>query len=212
VRKTYFICVLALLIQSASAAELVVRDATLAIEFLPTDMTYNFSDPSLSSSGSDGFESHYGIAAGARYSFAGAGDKHGFVVGGAITAAQASYGSVGHLSSFGLRAEGGYAWAFRDNWIVSGIANVSYGVSSFDITSNSVIPAVSASGDYLGYGASVEISYAISDVFHVGLSGGWGHYGHDLSGGNLTMKLDNDGTMMAIGFSYRLSNSPRSLE
>jgi hypothetical protein len=208
----YRLALLALLCPCLPAAELVVRDGFFAIELLPTDFSYDFSSDTLSDSGSDGFESHYGIAAGVRYSFAGPGDEHGFLVGGAIEASQAAYQSIGHLTSFGLRVDGGYGYAINDKWLLSGLIGIGYGVSAFDLTANSVIPAVSTSGNFLQYGARLEIDYAFTNLFHMGLAAGWRHYGHDLSGSGLSMTVDNDGAVIAIGISYRLSNSPSPLE
>jgi hypothetical protein len=199
-------------ISMTSAAELVVRDGAINLELLPSDFSYSFSGPSLSASGDDAFESHNGLLAGVRYSIAGPGDTHGFLIGGGLTAAQASYGSVGHLSQFGLRVEGGYGWSISDRWLVSSLIDVGYGISTFDLTANSVIPSVSLSGKVLSYGVRAEGDYAITDLFHTQVAVGWRHFGHDLSGGGIDMTLDNDGIFIALGLSYRLSNSPSPLE
>ncbi len=199
-------------IPTLSAAELVVRDGYFVIELLPVEFDYDYSSATLAGSGSGEFKTHYGIAPGARYSFAGPGDEHGFLVGGAVQASQATYKSIGHMTAFGLRVDGGYGWAINDKWLVSGLVGLGYGISSFDLTANSQIPAVSTSGTYLQYGATLEIDYAINQLLHVNVATGWRQNAHDLSGNGIDMTLNNNGVLFSIGISYRLSNSPSPLE
>lgn len=194
------------------AAELVVRDGYFAIEMLPSDFDYDLESTTNSGSGSDSFEQHIGIAAGVRYSFSGPGDVSGFLVGGEIAASQADYQSIGHLTSFGLRVQGGYAWAISDSWMVRGVAEASYGFSTLDLTSSTSFPTLSADGSLLGFGARVGLQYSFNDLLHVGLDVGWLDITHDLSGQGVDLTLTNTGLMVGLGISYRLSNSPRPLE
>lgn len=194
------------------AAELVVRDGHFALEMLPTDFDYELKSVTSSGSGSDTFDQHVGIAAGVLYSFSGPGDVSGFIVGGEIAAAQADYRSIGHLTSFGLRAQGGYAWALSDSWLIRGTAELTYGLSTLDLTANSAFPAVSADGSLFGYGGRVGLQYSFNDLLHIGLDVGWLDVEHDLSGDGVDLTLTNSGLVVGLGISYRLSNSPRPLE
>lgn len=194
------------------AAELVVRDVHFAVEMLPTDFDYELASNVYSGSGSDAFEQHIGIAMGVQYSFSGTGDVSGFILGGEVAAAQADYGSIGNLTSFGLRLQGGYAWAITDSWLVRGCVEATYGQSTFDVTANTVFPAASLDGTLFGYGARVGLQYSFNDLLHIGLDVGWLDIEHDLSGDGVDLTLTNSGLVIGLGISYRLSNSPRPLE
>lgn len=194
------------------AAELVVRDGHFAVEMLPTDFDYELESTLNSGSGSDAFEQHIGIATGVRYSFSGPGDVSGFILGGEVAAAQADYRSIGNLTCFGLRLQGGYAWALTDSWMVHGCAEATYGLSTFDVTANTAFPAVSLDGTLFGYGARVGLQYSFNDLLHIGLDVGWLDVEHDLSGDDVDLTLTNSGLVIGLGISYRLSNSPRPLE
>jgi hypothetical protein len=202
---------LALAVSSAPAAELVVRDALLQLDLGPTAFAYDLTG-AATRSGDDEFASHYGLSAGALYSFAGPGDAHGFLVGGRLGAAQATYGSIGHLTAFTLHAEGGYGWAITDSWMVAALAEVGYGLSTFDIAANAQFPSASLSGKHLLYGATLRGEYAINDLFHVHLDVGYQQINHDLSGGGLSLTINNSGMSAGLGITYRLSNTPRPLE
>lgn len=214
--KTAFICS-AMMMSTCMpmllpAAELVVRDGHFAVEMLPTDFDYDLASTLNSGSGSDSFEQHIGIAAGVMYSFSGPGDVSGFIVGGEIAAAQAEYLSIGNLTSFGLRLQGGYAWALSDSWMVRGTAEATYGLSTFDVTANTAFPAASLDGTLFGYGARLGLQYSFNDLLHIGLDVGWLDVEHDLSGDGVDLTLTNSGLVVGLGISYRLSNSPRPLE
>ena len=210
--SSLLLLLLAAALPLAQAAELVVRDGHFAVEMLPTDFDYELKSATSSGSSSDAFEQNIGIAAGVLYSFSGPGDVTGFIVGGEIAASQASYQSIGHLTSLSGRLQGGYAWAITDSWMVRGMAEVGYGFSTLDLTANSAFPAVSADGSLLGYGARVGIQYSFNDLLHVGLDVGWLDITHELSGDGVDLTLTNSGLVVGLGISYRLSNSPRPLE
>lgn len=196
----------------SAASELVVRNANLNLEFLPAAFDYTLTNAGSSRSGSDQFDTAFGIAAGGRYSIAGPGDSHGFIVGGHVFADQASYAGIGHLTDFGARVDGGYGYAFNDTWTTYLMAEAGYGRSTFDITSASTFPAVSLSGSSLRYGVVFGIDLTLVERWLVNGDIGWVKSTSSLSGGGVDLSLNRQGLMAAIGISYRFSTRPRTLE
>ncbi len=203
---------LCVLVGQTPGAELVLRDAHLDLELLPTDFQYDLTGATTNGSSDDSFDRHVGFAAGVLYSFSGPGDAHGIIVGGELAVNQASYGDSGNLTAFSLRGQAGYGWALTDRWMVHGLAEVAYGMSTFDITQNSAFSAVSMDGTQFGYGVRATVQYSFNDLLHVSLKAGWQEVEYDLSGGGVDLTLNNSGLMVGLGISYRLSNTPRPLE
>jgi hypothetical protein len=149
---------------------------------------------------------------GGRYSFSGPGDSSGLVVGGALVANQASYQSLGHYTGYGLQIDGGYGWAVTDSWSVGARVLVGYGLATFDLQANSAFPAVSSSGSTYTYGAMVDIDYTITQKLTVLLDLGYQLTSANLSGGGVTLKLNEHGLAAALGIAWRFSAAPRPLE
>ncbi|MBA3698358.1 MAG: outer membrane beta-barrel protein [Planctomycetes bacterium] len=200
------------LIPELAAAELVVRNLYADLELLPADFDYELDDGVLTRSGSDSFDQVIGLAVGARYSFASTGDSHGFLIGGQVTVAQGTYGSVGHLTDYGLRVEGGYGYAISDSWMLNLLLRGGYGWATFDMTDNVNFSAVSLSGSGITYGAAVGLDYVVSDNWQISVSGGWQTTSYDLSGAGVDATVDRAGFCASLGFLYRLSNQPSPLE
>jgi hypothetical protein len=75
-----------------------------------------------------------------------------------------------------------------------------------------VLPALSESGTYFSYGATVVLLYTINDDILIGAKAGYQKASNKLSGGGVDLTLDNAGLLFGLGITYRLSTSPRSLE
>ncbi len=195
----------------SSASELVVRNLYVDVEFLPTDIDYELDD-GTSRSGSDELDTGFGIAVGARYSFARTGDAHGFMLGLQGVVAQAGFADSGHLTDYGLRVEGGYGIALNDSWSVNVLSRVGYGWSTFDFGGNAVLPSVSLSGTALSYGAALGVDWTINDNWQISTSLGYLWMNYDLSGNGVDLTLERSGMSATIGFLYRLSHLPRPLE
>lgn len=193
-------------------SELVIRDAFLELEMPPKDFSFAITDSNGTRSGKDSFDSAYGLSINGLYSFAGAGDSHGYVVGGELALAQAAYGSIGHLTSYALRVDGGYGWAYSDNWTIKGLVFVGYGQATLDITGNSAFSAFSASGSQLSYGAKLGVVYSLTDHFLLNTDVGYLIASNELSGGGVDMTIDNAGLIFGFGLTYRFSVSPRPLD
>jgi Outer membrane protein beta-barrel domain len=194
------------------SSELVVRNLHFDVEFLPTDFDYEIQDSNGTRSGSDAFSTSYGIAMGARYSFARTGDAHGFLIGAQLLGAKADYKGTGTLTDLGLRAEGGYGYALNDQWTVNALARLGYGWSNFDLSSNAVFPSASLSGTTLIYGAAVGIDWEVASNWQINSSLGYMLMNYDLSGSGVDMTVNRGGLSASIGFLYRLSNLPSRLE
>lgn len=197
---------------SSQAAELVIRDAFIELELPPRDFSFTLNDGNGARSGKDSFDSAYGLSINGLYSFAGAGDSHGFIVGGELAVAQAAYGSIGHLTSYALRADGGYGWACSDRWTIKGLAFVGYGRATLDITGNSAFSAFSASGSQLSYGAKLGTVFTLTERFLLNADVGYLSATNELSGGGVDMTIDNAGLMIGFGLTYRFSTFPRPLD
>lgn len=212
-RPLFFLVLCLTSVGSASAAELVVRDLILNLEFLPAAYDYTISDSNGSRQGSDEFDSALGIAVGGRYSFAGPGDSHGFIVGAELCAAQyASSDPDGHLTTYGARVEGGYGLALSDRWTVIALADVGYALATYDITSGTAFPSFSASGTALSYGAGLGVDFAVTERVLVGFELGYEIRSLSLSGNGLDIEADQAGMRAAFGLTYRFSARPRPLE
>jgi len=194
------------------SSELVVRNFHFDVEFLPTDFDYKIQDSNGTRNGSDAFSSGYGVALGARYSFARTGDAHGFLIGAQLLAAQADYKGIGEMTDLGLRAEGGYGYSLNDQWTVNLLARLGYGWSNFDISSNATFPSVSLSGTTLIYGAALGIDWEITERWQINSSVGYMLMNYDLSGNGVDMTMNRGGLSASIGFLYRFSNLPSPLE
>ncbi len=197
---------------TAWTAELVVRNLYVDLEFLPADFDYEVKDANGTRSGSDAFDTGFGLAFGARYSFARTGDSHGFLVGAQVVVAQAGFDGIGHLTDYGVRAEGGYGIALNDSWSVDLLARIGYGWSTFDISDNAVFPSASFSGTALTYGGAVGIDWAITERWQISTTVGYLLTSYDLSGSGVDLTLDRGGFSASLGFLYRLSNLPSTLE
>lgn len=206
------ILVLSLVASWSPAAELVVRNLNLSLELLPTDFDYTLEDGVTSRTGSDGFERHIGMAVGGGWSFAGPGDSSGLLVGGQLVVAQATYESVGNLTTYGLRAVVGYGWQLTDHWGLSINARGGYRLGTFDITASTGFPASSQTGGGLEYGGTLGLDYAIGDRWLVTADVGWLSSELSLSGSSIESTLEMSGGMVALGVSYRFSSAPRPLE
>jgi hypothetical protein len=196
----------------AAGAELVVRNLHADIELLPTDFDYEIDNGVVNRSGSDAFDQVVGLAVGARYSFASTGDSHGFLVGAQVTVAQGAYDGVGHLTDYGVRAEGGYGFALTDSWTVSGVVRAGYSWATFDLTGNDVFSSASLSGSGFTYGAALGVDYQISERWQISASAGYLVTSFELTGNGVDATIDRAGFCAGLGFLYRLSNQPSPLE
>jgi hypothetical protein len=195
-----------------SASELVQRDLMFSVGEEPTHFSYTLTSPGASRAGSDSFSSNLGASVGGRYSFAGPGDATGLVVGGGLDADQASYGSIGHYTGYGLHLDAGYAWAMTDSWTIGSRVILGYGRATLDLQANNVFPSITTTGSTIGYAAAVDLDYSVTDRIAVMLDLGYAKSTATLSGSGVNLKLSTSGLTYALGVTYRFSVAPRPLE
>lgn len=199
---------------TAIGAELVLRDLHVGVEALPTAFDYQLSDAGGESSGSDEFSTGYGLMIGGTYSFVGPGRSHGPVACAALTLAQYAYEEGGGLDAYGVRGGGGYGFAFSDRWQFALLAHVGAGSATLDVPANSALPAFSADGIYVAYGANLLVDYAITDHWIAGLRLGYLASSSALaaSGEDIDVTIDAAGPHFGLEVTYRFSVTPWRLE
>lgn len=196
----------------APASELVVRDVGLRLALLPTDFDFTVEDQATRRSGSDAFDSHYGVALDGLYSFTTAGDRHGLLAGIGLEYATAAYGS-GDMTSYGVTGAGGYGLALIDRLDLRLLARVGFGWSDLSLPGSASFAAFDADGGYLSYGAELGVAWAVTDRVIVDLAAGWRQSDAEMSGGRgVDVAFDTAGFSAALGFSWRLTNTPWRLE
>jgi len=198
---------------AAVSAELVVRDIGLVLQFQPTDFDYQVDDSTLNRSGSDGFDSGYGLALRGLYSFTGAGDRHGFLMGLGLSYATYAYDPSGGLDTYGVDAAGGYGFAITDRLFVTGLARIGLGYSHLEVPSSASLPSFTADGGYVGYGVELGTGFALTDRWVIAAEVGYRMDSHLMSGTrNTDVTLDVAGATAALSLNWRLSAAPWRLE
>lgn len=210
--RTSLACLAGAVGATAGAAELVQRDLTLELVEEPTHFSYTLTDPTTTRTGSDSFQQNIGLRVGGRYSFAGAGDASSLVVGAAIEVAQASYGSEGHFTQYGLRLHGGYGWAITDHWSIAANLGLGYVAANLDLQASNAFPGVAGSGNGYRYGLVVDGDYSISDTVTVMALVGYEGERVRVHGSGVNIDLAPAGVVAALGFAYRFSAAPRPVE
>lgn len=204
---------LSLLPLPLAAYELVVRDVGASLLYAPADFDYSFSGGGVSRSGTDGFDSGYGIDFRGLYSFTGAGERHGFVAdfGGGFV--QQSYDAGGSMSLLGVSVGGGYGFALMDRWDLQGLARLGFGLTTLDIDASASNPGFSADGAYVSYGLSVAASYLVTDRWAVRAELGYNLMSTALDGsGSSTVDMDLTMPSFAVGIFWRVTSMPWRLE
>jgi len=197
---------------AAPAAELVIRDVGLQLATLPTDFDYTVKDPTTSRSGSDAFDSGYGLALGALYSFTSAGDRHGLLAGLGLDTGQYAYDSAGEMTTFGGYALAGYGFQLFERIDLRALGRIGLGYADLQLPAGSSANALDAKGGYLGYGAELGVGWAITDHLILDISGGYGLSNAALTGDDIDVTLDTSGLRAGIGLAWRLTNTPWRLE
>ncbi|MBA3683704.1 MAG: outer membrane beta-barrel protein [Planctomycetes bacterium] len=195
------------------AAELVVRDIGLGLQMQPSDFSYTVESPSVTTSGSDGFDSGYGIVVRGLYSFTGAGDRHGFLAGLGLGYAQYAYDQSGELVTYGIDGGGGYGFAVTDQLHLSAMARLGLGVAHLELPDSGAFPAFSADGASLSYGVEFGIGYQITERLVIGADLGYRQDNYVLAGTHdIDVTLDNTGFVGTLSVCWRLAVTPWRLE
>ena len=194
------------------AAELVIRDVGLRVEVLPTDFDYTIEDPTVSRSGSDGFDSGYGLTLGGLYSFTRAGDRHGFLAGVTLEIGAYGYEGGGDMTTIGGSASGGYGVQLFERLDLRALVRVGLGVADLSLPATATTNALDATGGYLAYRGELALGFAITDHLVIDASAGYAMSTATLSGDDIDVTLDTAGPCFALGLAWRLTNTPWRLE
>ncbi len=193
------------------AAELVMRDLSLNLQYLVESYEFSIDDGESERSGSDAFDGGFAVCLSGRYSLPRAGRAHGWIVGGDIGYASRS-GDDLELETYGLTAVGGYAYALSDRWHTAVELSLGWGLGELTVDGGGLFADASGDGDWFGYGIDGVVGYALSDHWLVDLRAGYGGrqgtYGMD----GFDTEFDTAGVRAALGITWRLSLTPRSLE
>jgi len=194
------------------AAELVMRDLRLEVDSNPTAFSYQLKDETGSRSGSDSFDSAYGLGLGARWSFAGPGRSHGLLADLVLVGTRRAY-TGGGLTDYGVRIGGGYGWAVADQLTLTGMVEVGGGLATLALDGGGAFPAYNASGSWFGYGLRAGAVWYLTDRLFVDLSATWRTEHQQLGADNgQELSLDVSGIGYALGVGWRLSTMPGRLE
>ncbi len=200
-------------VSSASAAELVVRDARLGLDLLPLDFNYELKDSTGTKSGQDVFGSHYGLLIGGRYSLARIGESHGAVIGFDLGTTRAAYAPAnGTISAYVVAGEGGYGWAVTDTLVVSAAARLGVGVARASFDGTGSFASYSPSGPVGEYGLRAGLAWAVTDQVILDGGLGWRSSVARLTADDRDLAIDSSGLLVAFGLGWRFTSSPWRLE
>lgn len=200
-------------LSGAGAAELVVRDLRVGLDLLPVDFQFELQDSTGSESGSDSFDSHYGLTLGGRYSMATTGSSHGAVVGIDLGVSRATYDAAdGMLSTYILAGELGYGWAASDDLTLVGSLRLGIGAASASFDGGGAFANFAPKGPLLDTGVRVAGLWTLSESVVLDGTIGWRQYVAQLSADDRDLDISNGGLTVSFGFSWRFTSSPWRLE
>lgn len=190
----------------ALGADLVIRDAVVRLESLPTSFAYSVDNSSFQRSGSDYFRSALGVAVGGRYSLAAPGRTWGPLLGGDVALADAR-SATAHLMTAEVRGVAGLAWQTDAGliWCAQLAAGIGYGRMTLDQTGGSA-------GQTGSITPGLGLWWGCSERSHLTLDVGWRLQGAVLHHGDTALDLRQSGVCLAIGVTWGLSRAPWSLE
>lgn len=209
IRPTLLSC---LLLSSAAAAELVVRDLRLGVATRPTEFDFTITSPVQQVDGSDAFDGGLVLEGGIRWSFAQAGDRLGLVAGADLAFEGQSYDGGDGLNAILAKAAAGVGWAATDRLTVLGEGLIGYGLSTLALPATNAAAAYEADGTTLAYEIRFTGTWQFTRGFNAGLMAGWLIAEHDLSGDDSDIVLEQSGWYAGLVMSWRLDDTPTSLE
>jgi hypothetical protein len=197
---------------SLPAAELAIKDLSLAIDVTGADFDYTLDGESGTASGGDAFDSAYALRLGSLWSLAGTGRNRGLVLGGELVLQQYTFPSDGDLLVYGLRAQAGYGIAFNDRLQLLIAPYLGYGLASLDLPATPGYAAFSGDGTTLEYGLRADIHYAFNEQFTLVCGLGYGLSTTDVSTDAVDISLDHDGFSFGLGLTWRWDVTPPLLD
>lgn len=197
---------------SLPAAELVMRDIGVGVVLPPTNFSYDLSSNAGDRSGSDAFDSAYGLEVHGRYSLARPGDAIGVVLGAAVASERATYAGGGGWTEFAASGLLGGGWALSDRLILLGEARLGLGVGKLTLGGSDALMGMTATGPLLIGGIQASGRFSLTESVIVGAGVGWQQTVASLSGEGVDMTLQISGAMAFLSLDWRLSDRPFLLE
>lgn len=197
------------LAMTASAAEVVRRDAQLSLGLTPTDFDYTINAPGGEFSGNDSFDAGWQLRGGGRWALTRPGWSIAPVIGGDLSYATI-YGAGGELSYLGVGLTGGAAWAINERWSADAELGLGYGMAHLSLDEDT---SLSGSGDLFLIDLRTRILYQLGRTWSVGAEVGW-----QRADGAIAANRDRDVDLTLGGFTvgimviWRLSMRPAALE
>jgi hypothetical protein len=196
---------------TAVAVEPVVREVDLAVESLPTDVSYTLRTGSAGRSGSDAFADPLGVRLGLRWSTGQPGSDWAWLLGADAQTESATLSTSGSWSARSAAVCGGLAWQYDDHWSISGEALAGLGQAAL-ATSGSGYGSRDFTGSQQVMGARVQVRWLPTRSWVVFVSGGWRRDSADLAGEDATLSLVRQGMVVGLGLAWRWAYEPPNLE
>jgi hypothetical protein len=196
----------------AIAADLVVRDLTLAIESEPTELDWQVERPGLTLSGSDEFATHGAVVGGLRWSVAGNGAAFGLIYGIEAALGRGDLERGGGLTWAEGRALLGAGWAIAPEWSLLALARAGAGYSEMSIEATAAGDAFTAAGTHLSGGPELALVWSPPGALRVWGGAGWRVSRTPVSGGGLDLSIEQSGPTISLGIAWGLSEAPGALE
>ena len=212
IRLTASLLLLAVIVSSTTAAELVVRDVRVAVAGRPLAYEFTVGSNSGQASGNDAFQSALALEVGGRWSFSRAGDSVGIVVGADAMLDGWSNSGGGGMATTWLRASVGPGWAINDRWMAIAELGMQYGFSGIKMPASATAPDFTATGSATGYDVRIGANWLATRRFGIGGHVGWLVSSHDLSGDGVKLTVKQSGWFAGLEAVWRFNDVPSRLE
>jgi hypothetical protein len=197
-----------LLATSVTAADLVVRDATLAIEREPTTFDWALGPYA----GDDAFTSHLGLVGGLRWSFAPRAGSLGLILGAEAAIGDGTFADGGSLRWSETRAVAGLGWAPATRWTVQVVARAAAGVDRLDLDLGQAGGSATGDGTHLAWTPEAGLWWDAGDAWRLGVAAGWRWSDTSIATNAGDLELSQSGPTLAVTVAWSLTRAPGSLE
>ncbi len=204
--------ILGSLLGGLSGAELAVADLRIGLDLRPTDFEFEASNELGTVSGSDSFDTGYGLSLRGLYGFGSPGAAAGFVLGGELTASWHTYDGGSDYQSYSARALAGFQYHLSERWAFDLLAYGGYGLAQFEVADNDLFSGFTCDGPIVDYGLLVGSHYRLSRHWLIQAELGWLEQTGDLEGSRFDITVEQSGFTAFLGFSYRFGGLPPALE
>lgn len=206
------IAALVLATATATAADLAVRDLTLALETEPVELDWSVANGDTTLSGEDELASHAALVGGVRWSLARRGGAFGALIGAEAALGQGRFDPSGTLSWGEARLLAGGAWTPWQDWCVQGVVRAGAGISRLEFDRTDAFDGFAASGTHVVVAPEVALVWAPAGALRIWGGAGWRVARTPATGGGLDLEIEQSGPTLAIGLGWGFSEAPGALE